>query len=62
MSLYWKLKIFDSYSSSMGLKTLYTALLILIRKQPLSAINALSKVFLIPTEFPYYQGAWVLSK
>jgi len=39
-----------SSASSMGLKTFYAALLILIREQPLSAINALPKTFLNPTE------------
>jgi len=39
-----------SSASSMGLKTLYAALLILIRDKPLSAINVLPKTFLNPTE------------
>ena len=46
-----------SSTSSMGLKTLYAALLILVREQPLPAINALPKTFLNPTEsriFMYY--------
>ncbi|MFW5447946.1 MAG: hypothetical protein ACKE8G_07410 [Methylophagaceae bacterium] len=34
-----------SSASSMGLKTLYAALLILARKQPLPTINALPKTF-----------------
>ncbi len=37
-----------SSASSMGLKMLYAALLILIRDIPLSAIKALPKIFLIP--------------
>jgi hypothetical protein len=47
-----------SSASSMGLKALYATLLILTRKQPLSAINALPKTLLNPTEpriFMYYE-------
>ncbi len=39
-----------SSTFSMGLKTLYTALLVLAMEQPLPAINALPKAFLNPTE------------
>ncbi len=39
-----------SSASPMGLKTIYTALLILTREQPFSAINTLFKSFFSPTE------------
>ena len=47
-----------SSASSMGLKALYAVLLILARKQPLPAINALPKTLLNTTEsriFMYYE-------
>ena len=50
-----------SSASPMGLKTIYTSLLILRVEQPFPAINALSKSFFSPTETGILNGHGYIS-